>query len=94
MKKFLPIILIIVLVAIVMCFAACGNNKVDDTLTSMSNEMTSIMDDATTLGEALEEDMTDLSQELTGENANGNDLTDENISGVSDLNGSSTSTAE
>ena len=94
MKKFLPIILIIVLVAIVMCFAACGNNKVDDTLTSMSNEMTSIMDDATTLGEELKDDMTDLSQALTDENSMGNNLTDENMTGASDLNGSSTSVAE
>lgn len=88
MKKFLPIILIIALVAIVMCFAACGNNTVDDTITSMSNEMTSIMDDATTLDDALEEDMTDLSQELTD-----NDLTDENMSGMSDVSDTS-STAE
>ena len=94
MKKFLPIILIIVLVAIVMCFAACGNNKVDDTLTSMSNEMTSIMDDATTLGEELKDDMTDLSEALTDENSMGNNLTDENMTGASDLNGSSTSVAE
>ena len=94
MKKFLPIILIIVLVAIVMCFAACGNNKVDDTLTSMSNEMTSIMDDATTLGEELKDDMTDLSQALTDENSMGNNLTDENMTGASDLNGSNTSVAE
>ena len=85
MKKFLPIILIIALAVIVMCFAACGNNAVDDTITSMSNEMTSIMDDATTLGDALEEDMTDLSDALTTDNTNGNDLTDENMNGMSDV---------
>ena len=90
MKKFLPIILIIALVAIVLCFAACGNNAVDDTITSMNNDLTSIMDDATTLGDALEDDMTDLSQELTDENTLGNDLTDENMSGVSDVSGTST----
>ncbi|MBO5936708.1 MAG: hypothetical protein J6V06_02190 [Clostridia bacterium] len=95
MKKFLPIILIIALAVMVMCFAACGNNTADDTLTSMSNEMTSIMDDATTLGDALEEDMTDLSEELTGESANGNDLTDENMSGMSDVSdNTSVSSAE
>ncbi len=95
MKKFLPIILIIALAVIVMCFAACGNNAVDDTLTSMSNEMTSIMDDATTISDALEEDMTDLSEELTDENTNGNDLTDENMSGMSDVSGNTdASTAE
>ena len=83
MKKFLPIIIIIALVAIVMCFAACGNKTMDDTITSMSNEMTSVMDDATTLGDALEEDMTDLSEALSDENAN--DLTDENMNGMSDI---------
>ena len=93
MKKLLPIILIIALAVIVMCFAACGNNTVDDTLTSMSNEMTSIMDDATTISEALSEDMTDLSQELTDENIADNDLTDENMSGISDAS-DNTSTAE
>ena len=66
MKKLLPIILILVLAVIVMCFVACGNDtNMDNTLTSMSNEMTSIMDDMTTLGEELEEDMTDLSDEMT-----------------------------
>ena len=86
MKKFLPIILIIALAVMVMCFAACGNNTVDDTITSMSNEMTSIMDDATTLGEALEEDMTDLSEELTDMTAQGSDLTDEDMEGAADTN--------
>ena len=66
-----------------MCFAACGNKTMDDTITSMSNEMTSVMDDATTLGDALEEDMTDLSEALSDENAN--DLTDENMNGMSDI---------
>lgn len=65
MKKLIPIILILALAVILMCFVACGNDTADDTLTSMSNEMTSIMDDMTTLGEELEEDMTDLSDEMS-----------------------------
>ena len=94
MKKFLPIILIIALAVMVMCFAACGNNTVDDTLTSMSNEMTSIMDDATTLGEALEEDMTDLSEELS-DMAGESNLTNEGMSGMPDVSGNgNASTAE
>lgn len=94
MKKFLPIILIIALAVMVMCFAACGNNTVDDTLTSMSNEMTSIMDDATTLGEALEEDMTDLSEELSDMTGESN-LTNEDVSGMPDVSGNgNASTAE
>ena len=86
MKKFLPIILVLALAVLVLCFAACGNDTVDDTLTSMSNELTSIMDDATTLGDALEEDMTDLSDALTDEN----DMTDENISDTSNSTAEST----
>ena len=90
MKKFLPIILVLALAVLVLCFAACGNDTVDDTLTSMSNELTSIMDDATTLGDALEEDMTDLSDALTDENPSENDMTDENISDTSDSTAEST----
>ena len=58
MKKLLPIIIIIALVAVIFCFAACGNNNIDDTITSMSNEMTSIMDDITS--EMTTTDMTEL----------------------------------
>lgn len=90
MKKFLPIILVLALAVLVLCFAACGNDTVDDTLTSMSNELTSIMDDATTLGDALEEDMTDLSDALTDENPSENDMTDENISDTSNSTAEST----
>ena len=90
MKKFLPIILVLALAVLVLCFAACGNDTVDDTLTSMSNELTSIMDDATTLGDGLEEDMTDLSDALTDENPSENDMTDENISDTSDSTAEST----
>ena len=82
MKKLLPIILIIALAVMVMCFAACGNSTMDNTLTSMSNEMTSIMDDATTLGDALEEDMTDLSQELTDGITEDNPITDKDMSDI------------
>ena len=95
MKKFLPIILIIVLAVIVLCFAACGNNTMDDTITSINNEITSMMDDATTIGEALKDDMTNLSEELTDNNNLGNDLTDENMSGIPDVSGTvNTSSAE
>ena len=87
MKKLLPIILILVLAVIVMCFVACGNDtNMDNTLTSMSNEMTSIMDDMTTLGEELEEDMTDLSDEMrpTGDLTDTTDLSDVSDTTVSD----------
>ena len=92
MKKLIPIILVLVLAVIVMCFVACGNDTtMDDTMTSMSNELTSIMDDATTLGEALEEDMTDLSDALTPTD----DLTDTtDLSDVSDTTVSGAITAE
>lgn len=63
MKKLLPIIIIIALVAVIFCFAACGNNNIDDTITSMSNEMTSIMDDITS--EMTTTDMTELTDNST-----------------------------
>lgn len=68
MKKLLPIIIIIALVAVIFCFAACGNNNIDDTITSMSNEMTSIMDDITS--EMTTTDMTELT-----DNSEPNDTT-------------------
>ena len=77
MKKFLPIIIIIALVAIVLCFAACGNNNMDNTITSMSNEMTSIMDDITS-------DMTNITDGTTnGLFEDTTDLTD--TTGISDV---------
>ena len=64
MKKLLPIIIIIALVAIVLCFAACGNKTMDNTITSMSNEMTTIMDelssDMNNMTDSMFEDTTDL----------------------------------
>lgn len=60
MKKLLPIIIIIALVAVIFCFAACGNNNIDDTITSMSNEMTTIMDNLTSIPDTSATDMTDL----------------------------------
>ena len=86
MKKFLPIIIIIALVAVILCFAACGNNNVDDTLTSMSNEMTSIMDDITsdtiTSQSSIFEDTTDLS-DITDDS----DLSDNTTEVTADENG-------
>lgn len=60
MKKLLPIIIIIALVAVIFCFAACGNNNIDNTITSMSNEMTTIMDNLTSIPDTSVTDMTDL----------------------------------
>ena len=85
MKKFLPIIIIIALVAVIICFAACGNNTVNDTITSMSNELTTIMDDLTSIPDTSVTDMTDDTTDLSditdnsGINDNANDITaDEN----------------
>lgn len=87
MKKFLPIIIIIALVAVILCFAACGNNNVDDTITSMSNEMTSIMDDITSdmngvtdgTTSGLFEDTTDLSDPTRISGTTDNSTTSESI---------------
>ena len=79
MKKFLPIIIIIALVAVIICFAACGNESIDDTITSMSNEMTTIMDDLTSIPDASGADMTDMTDvtdDITDNSGVGNDTTD------------------
>ena len=88
MKKFLPIIIIIALAVVILCFAACGNKNMDNTITSVSDEMTSMMDDLTTLDEALSEDMNDMTS--TGDilEEDMTDLTDNNTTD-NNLNGSS-----
>ena len=86
MKKFLPIIIIIALVAVILCFAACGNNTADGTITSMSNELTSIMDNITSdMSQAesnLFEDTTDLSDVTDN-----SELTDNTTEVTADENG-------
>ena len=79
MKKFLPIIIIIALAVVILCFAACGDKTMDDTITSMSNEMTTIMDNLTSIPEASGTDvtnMTDMTDNITDNSGIGNDTTD------------------
>ncbi len=64
MKKTVSIAIIIALVAVVLCFAACSGKDMEDNLTTAMDEISSAIDDATTLGEALDED---LSSALSGE---------------------------
>ena len=75
MKKLLPIIIIIALVAVIFCFAACGNNNIDNTITSMSNEMTTIMDNLTSIPDTSVTDMTDL-PDVTDNSGLGNNTTE------------------
>ena len=76
MKKFLPIIIIIALAVVILCFAACGNNTMDDTMTSVSDELTSMMDDMTTLDEAFSEDMNDMTDNMMTSDTQGDDVSD------------------
>ena len=76
MKKFLPIIIIIALAVVILCFAACGNNTMDDTMTSVSDELTSMMDDMTTLDEAFSEDMNDMTDNMMTSDTLGDDVSD------------------
>lgn len=76
MKKFLPIILIIALVAVIFCFAACGDDTIDDTLTSMSNEMTSIMDDMTSQPDTTDNSLFDDATDNTGSSGADNNTND------------------
>ena len=79
MKKFLPIIIIIALVAVIICFAACGNDTADDTVTSISNELTTMMDDLTSVPDTSVTDMTDDTTDLSDVTDNPGDITaDEN----------------
>lgn len=89
MKKFMPIIIIAALAVVILCFAACGNDTMDDTMTSVSNELTSIMDDATTLDEALSEDMNELTDDMM---TSGSDALGEDIPDVTDGNINSSDT--
>ncbi len=74
MKKTASIVLIIALFALVLCFAACGNNTAEDNITSMENNMTSMLDDATTL---MEELSSDLDEALSGNETTGEMTTDD-----------------
>lgn len=76
MKKFLPIIIIIALAVVILCFAACGDKTMDDTITSMSNEMTTIMDNLTSIPETSGTDVTDMTDDITDNSGLGNDTTD------------------
>ena len=76
MKKLLPIIIIIALVAVIFCFAACGNNNINDTITSMSNEMTTIMDNLTSIPDTSATDMTDLTEDMTDNSGLGDNTTE------------------
>ena len=76
MKKFLPIIIIIALAVVILCFAACGDKTMDDTITSMSNEMTTIMDNLTSIPEASGTDVTNMTDNITDNSGIGNDTTD------------------
>lgn len=77
MKRIISIAIIIALVALVLCFAACSGKDMDnmttakdelttamDDMTTLMDEVTSALDEATTLGEKLEEG---LSSALSGD---------------------------
>lgn len=79
MKKTISIAIIIALIALVLCFAACSGKDMDnmttakdelttvmDDMTTLMDEVTSALDEATTLGEKLEEN---LSSALSGDDA-------------------------
>lgn len=75
MKKIVSVAVIIALIAVVLCFAACSGKDMEDMTTAM-DEISSAIDDATTLGEELEED---LSSALSGD-----EETEEDMTSVSD----------
>ncbi len=94
MKKITSILLIVGLVAIICCFAACGNknNSMSDDMTTLEDEITSMLTEGETmLSDAMSdvsEDLTDMSDEmlsdttegLIGEENTSNNATDESVS--------------
>ncbi len=99
MKKTISIALIIALVGVVLCFAACGGGgEVDDLSTSQQGEMTSMMDEATTLMDELEEDLSDAmggEDETTSDDATSEATTsDGETTGQAETTGEETSAAQ
>ncbi|MBQ7296046.1 MAG: hypothetical protein IJW86_07620 [Clostridia bacterium] len=72
MKKTVSIALIIGLIAVILCFAACGGGGNVDDMSTTNGEMTSMLDEATTLMDELEEDLTSA---LNGENETTDEMT-------------------
>ena len=70
MKKITSILTVIALAGVMLCFAACGEKAKED-MTTVENEITSMMDDATSMAEELADELT--------ENGNVTDQTDENM---------------
>lgn len=69
MKKISTLIALIAIVGIMLCFTACGEKAKED-MTTVGDEITSMVDDATSIAE-------DIGDKLT-ENGNVTDSTDEN----------------
>ncbi|MBQ8503003.1 MAG: hypothetical protein IJ491_01865 [Clostridia bacterium] len=85
MKKIISLILAaVLLVSVAVIFAACGNN---DAGNEIKNDVTSMMDGATTLMDEVSEGLSDLADDLT---ENGN-VTDE--SGADNMNDGTTNQA-
>lgn len=77
MKKTLSIALIIALIGVVLCFAACGGGGNVDDLSTTGGEMTSMLDEATTLMDEMEEGLSDMfgDDETTEEDTTSGDET-------------------
>ncbi|MBQ4348412.1 MAG: hypothetical protein IJC79_02195 [Clostridia bacterium] len=60
MKKSLSIAVIIGLIAVMLCFAACGGGGEVDDLSTTDGSMTSMLDEATTLMDEIEEGISDI----------------------------------
>ena len=74
MKKTVSIALIIGLIAVILCFAACGGGGNVDDMSTTQGEITSMLDEATTLMDEMEEE---LSSALEGDETTDMITTDE-----------------
>ncbi len=72
MKKTVSIAVIIGLIAVILCFAACGGGGEVDDLSTTDGSMTSMLDEATTLMDEMGDDM---SNALGGEDETTDEMT-------------------
>lgn len=83
MKKSLSIAVIIGLIAVMLCFAACGGGGEVDDLSTTDGSMTSMLDEATTLMDEIEEGISDImgDDETTDEMTTDEATSDEGTTG-------------
>lgn len=90
MKKTVSIALIMGLIAVILCFAACGGGGEVDDLSTTGGEMTSMLDEATTLMDELSSGLDEMlgddetTDEMTTDEATTGDETTTQVTTAAD----------